>query len=152
MFLESEKNSDRHMSNIQESLFSKAYRPLAQQYFSAGLGWSLPLGGGVLFHHHFWGGGGPLPPLLEGGLLFHYHFWGVPVSSLRHSLSNSGGGGEGGSHVTYPIMLLYTAIECPSVSWAKFTWGPPPPLPPSLTDWKTNVWKHYLPAHYVCGR
>ena len=38
----------------QESLFSKAYHPLAQQYFSAGLVWSLPWAG-VLFHHHFWG-------------------------------------------------------------------------------------------------
>ena len=25
--------------------------------------------------------------------------------------------------MTYPIMLLYTAIEFPSASWAKFTWG-----------------------------
>ena len=32
----------------------------------------------------------------------------------------------GGSHATYPIMLLYTAIECPSGSWAKFTWNLPP--------------------------
>ena len=132
---------------MQESFFSKAYCPLAQHYFSAGLVWSLPWGGflfhyhlqgEILFHYHFWGGvlfhyyfqGGPLPlPLL--GVLFHHHFWGG-VLFHYHFL-----GGPlplpllGGSHVTYPIMLLYTAIECPSASWAKFTWDPPPP-PPEL--------------------
>ena len=117
-------------------LFSKAYRPLAQQYFSAGLVWSLPWGG-VLFHYHFGGGplppttsgGGPLPPPLLGGggggsssyhfqgVLFHYHFWGGGGVLFHHHF--------GGSHVTYPIMLLYTTIECPSASWAKFTWDPP---------------------------
>ena len=103
----------------QMSLFPKAYHPLAQQYFSAGLVWSLPWGGGrggrgVLFHYHFQGGSssattsrGPLLlPLLGGPLL-------PPLPG-------------GGSHVTYPIMLLYTAIEHPSASWAKFT-SPPPP-------------------------
>ena len=76
--------------------FFKAYRPLAQQYFSAGLVWSLP-----------WGGVGPLPPPLLGG--------GGPLPPPL----------LGVSHVTYPIMLLYTTIEFLSASWAKFTWGPP---------------------------
>ena len=41
----------------------------------------------------------------------------------------------GGSHVTYPIMLLYTTIECLSASWAKFKihMGPPTELN-RLTD------------------
>ena len=137
----------------QESLFSKAYRPLAQQYFSAGLVWSLPgvlfclhflVGGGggesssahhfwgVLFHNHFW-----------GGVLFHHHFWGV----LFHYHIQGGGGSSStitsrGSRVTYPIMLLYTTIECPSASQAKFTWDPPP----TRKDWLTDKydWKHYI--------
>ena len=43
-----------------------------------------------------------------------------------------------GSYVTYPIMLLYTAIECPSASWAKFTWDPPPELD-RQTDRQTRL-------------
>ena len=94
---------------VQGSLFSKAYHPLAQQYFSTGLVWSLPwvgvgvplplplLWGGVLFHHHFWGvpystttsGGGVLFHHHSwGGVLFHYHFWGGSSST-----TTSGGGG-----------------------------------------------------------
>ena len=90
-----------------------------------GLSW-----GGVHFCVHFRGStsmftsGGPLPWSLPGGPL-HVHFWGV-------------------SHVTYPIMLLYTAIECPSASWAKFTWDPPPPELNRLTN--KQLWKHYLPT------
>ena len=70
---------------------------------------------------------------------------GVQVLTLLWSL-------RGVSHVTYPIMLLYTTKECPSASWAKFTWDPPPP-PQSWMDRLTDKhdWKHYLPAHYVCG-
>ena len=88
---------------------------------------------GVLFHVHFQGG--PLPcPLLggyssmstSGGVLFHVH--------------------SGGSHGTYPIMLLYTTIECPSASWAKFTWDP---LGVEQTDRQTRV-KTTFP-HYVAG-
>ena len=123
------KAEERHNK---EAFFSKAYCPLASSTSQL-----------VLFHHHFRGEGpllcpllgGPLPcPLLEGGsssvstsggsssmstfgvvvlfpctllgrFLFHVHFW--------------------GSHVTYPIMLLYTAVEFPSASWAKFKWDPP---------------------------
>ena len=62
--------------------------------------------------------GGPLPCLLLGGAL--------PCSLpgwVRWSTSMFT---SGGSHVTYPILLLYTTIECPSASWAKFTWDPPP--------------------------
>ena len=60
----------------------------------------------VLFYHHFW------------GVLFHYHPGGpLPLPLLGGSSSTTT---SGGSHVTYPIMLLYTAIECPSASWAKF--------------------------------
>ena len=58
--------------------------------------------------------GGALPCSLpgEGGPL--------PCSLLGVSTSMFTSGG--GSHVTYPIMLLYTTIECPSASWVKFTW------------------------------
>ena len=112
------------------SLFSKAYHPLTQQYFSAG---PLPFwGGGVHFHvyflgvhfcfhfgghfHvHFWGGGGVHFHAHFWGVHFNVHFWGGP---LMCSLL-------GGSHVIYPIMLLYTTIEYPSASRAKFTWDPP---------------------------
>ena len=56
----------------QESLFSKAYYPLAQQYFSAGLVWSSSTTTsrrGVLFHHHFWG----VPcDLSHNPLIYHY--------------------------------------------------------------------------------
>ena len=132
----------------QESLFSKAYHPLAQQYFSAG-----PLPPPLL--HPLLGGsismftsrgplpysllGGPLLCSLLGGVHFHVHFQGST------SVFTSGGSTSmftsGGSHVTYPIMLLYTAIECPSASWAKFTWDPPPPNKEldRLTDRQTLV-------------
>ena len=40
--------------------------------------------------------------------------------------------------MTYPIILLYTAIECPSASWAKFTWDPPPELD-RQTDRQTQL-------------
>ena len=127
----------------QGSLFSKAYHLLAQQYFSAGpLPPSLlhPLFGGPLLE------GGPLPCSLLGGstsmfisggstsmftsggstsvftlggpllchfqgVHFHSHFWGLHFCVHFY--------------VTYPIMLLYTAIERPSASWEKFTWDPP---------------------------
>ena len=62
------------------------------------------------------------------------------MSSLRHSQPCPPSDrvcptlGGGGSHVTYPIMFLYTAIECPSASWAKFTWVAPPPELDRLTD------------------
>ena len=149
----------------QESFFSKACRPFAQQYFSVGLVWSLPWG--VLFCHHFWEVlfyhhfQGVLFCHHFQGVLFHYHFWGssstttsgggfssTATSGGSSSTTTSGGplqlplpGGHlpppllwrgpllppllGRSHVTYPIMLLYTAIGCPSASWAKFTWDPP---------------------------
>ena len=64
---------------------------------------------GVHFHVHFWGAfsvhfqGGPLLCFTSGRVHFCVYL----------------------SHVTYPIMLLYTTIECPSASWAKFTWNPP---------------------------
>ena len=103
----------------QESLFSKAYHPLAQQYFSAGLVWSGPCLGG------------------------------------SSSTTTSVGGGSssttsGGSHVTYPIMFLYTAyapLHCEQNSHGT-------PLPQIELDRQTDkhVWKHYLPANYVCGR
>ena len=70
--------------------------------------------------------GGPLPCSLLGGVHFHVQFWGV------HFMFTSEGSTSmftsGGSHMTYPIMLLYTTIEHPSASWAKFTWDPPPQL------------------------
>ena len=148
------------MKDQQESLFSKAYCPLAQQYFSAGVVWSLPLGGplpppllGVLFNHHF------------QGFLFCHHFQGdgedpllLPLEGGTSSTTTSRGGlfhhhfGGDGSHVTYPIMLLFTTIEFSSASWAKFTC--PPPDKVGQKDWLTDkhVWKHYLHASYVCGR
>ena len=130
----------------QGSLFSKAYRPLASSTSQL-----------VLFHHHFWGGG-PLPCPLLGGGLFHVHCWGGGSSSMSisggsSSMSTSwwvlfcvhfqGGSSSvstsGGSHVTYPIMLLYITVECSSASWAKFTWNLPPPPPEMnrLTDRRT---------------
>ena len=143
----------------QESLFSKAYYPLAQKYFSAGLVWSLAgwgssstttSGGGVFFHHHFQGGSsstttpgrvlfchhlwvGVSSTTTSRGVLFCLHFWGgpLPLPLLRGPLLPPL---LGGSHVTYPIMLLYTAIEHPGALWAKFTWDPPPPTPNRLTD------------------
>ena len=101
----------------QESLFSKTYRPLAQQYFSAG---PLPppllhplLGGGstsvftsggggtlpcwVHFHVHFGGGGGSTSMFTSRGVHlhvhfqgvhYHVHFWGVPF----HVHFQGGGG------------------------------------------------------------
>ena len=70
-------------------------------------------------------GGGPLPCSLLGG---------------STSMFTSGGDYFwGGSHVTYPIMLLYTTIECPSASWAKFTWDPPPPELDRLTNMSENI-------------
>ena len=64
--------------------------------------------------------GGPLPYSLPGGVHFHVHFW--------------------GAHVTYPIMLLYTVIECPGALWAKFTWDPSPHKElDRLTDRQTLV-------------
>ena len=168
----------------QGSLFSKAYRLLVQQYFSAG---PLPpllhplLGEGVHFRVHFWGwgggggvgvgewGGGLLPCLLPGGStsMFTSGGGGPLLCSLlgggwvSTSMFTSGGGGStsvftsgggplpcsllggGGPHMTYPIMLLYTAIECPSTSWAKFTWDLPPRV--EQTDRQTRV--KTLPSH-----
>ena len=72
---------------------------------------------GVHFHVHFQGsisGGGSTSLFTSGeGVQFCVHFW--VVHFHVHFW---------GSHVTYPIMLLYTTIECPSASWAKFTWDP----------------------------
>ena len=123
-------------------------------------------GGGVHFCVHFQGGplpcslpggstsmftsgGGPLPCSLLGGPL--------PCSLLGGSTSifTSGGGSLpcsllGGSHVTYPIMLLYTTIELPSASWAKFTWDPPLELN-RLTDWQTNSTENITFPHYIAG-
>ena len=48
--------------------------------------------------------------------------------------------------MTYPIMLLYTAIECPSASWAKFTWDPP-----EQTDRQTNMTENITFLHYIVG-
>ena len=67
---------------------------------------------GVHFCVHFWGS---TSMFTSGGVHFHVHFWGGP---LLCSLL-------GGSHVTYPIMLLYAAIECPSASWANSHGTPP---------------------------
>ena len=108
----------------------------------------------VLFHHHFWEGGGSSSVSISGefsslstsrgwGVLFHLHFWGVLFhvhfkGSFFHVYF------WGGSHVTYPIMLLYTTIEHPSTSWAKFTWDPPPPR---VEQTDKHEWKHYLPTH-----
>ena len=95
-----------------------------------------------------WGGGVPQLVYLgggypswsiQGGVHFCVHFWGESTSVFT----------SGGSHVTYPIMLLYTTIECPSASWAKFTWDPLPQRVgqtdrqtllktfPSFTTWQT---------------
>ena len=57
--------------------------------------------------------GGSTSMFTSGGVHFHVHF-------------------QGGSHVNYPIMLLYTAIECPSASWTKFTW-----------DFRDHFWGHF---------
>ena len=112
----------------QGSLFSKAYHPLAQQYFSTG---PLPppllhplLGGGST--SVFSSGGGPLPCSLLGG-----------STSVFTSRGSTSVFISSGSHVTYPIMLLYTTIECPSASWAKFTSDPPPGV--EQTDRQTWV-------------
>ena len=65
----------------------------------------------------------------------------------------------GGSSFCYPCgvlpaggcglmqLLIYC---CPSASWERSHGTPHPPW----TDWLTDkhVWKHYLPANYVCGR
>ena len=132
----------------QESLFSKAYCPLTQQYFSAGLVWSLPcwggggssstttsgggdplppplLGGGVLFHHHlqWWG---PLPPPLWGGL-FHYHFWRV----LFHHHFLGGGSSSTTTSRGVPCDLSHNApiyrYRTPHCIIGKIHMGPPPP-------------------------
>ena len=140
----------------QGSLFSKAYRPLAQQYFSAG---PLPP---PLLHPLL---GGPLLCSLPGGstciftsggshvtypIMLLYTTTDCPSSSWAkftwdHPLLCSflGGGSTSvftsrGSHVTYPIMFLYTAIEFPSASWAKFTWDPTPEFN-RLTDRQTRL-------------
>ena len=69
---------------------------------------------------HLGGGGGTQLIHPEGGS--------TSVFTSRGSTSVFTSGGStsmfisGGSHVSYPIMLLYTTIECPSASWAKFTW------------------------------
>ena len=88
-------------------------------------------GGGVLFHYHFQGGSsstttsrGSSSTNSSGGVLFHYHFWGVPFH-YHFQVGSSSTTTSEGSPVTYPIMLLYNAIEHPSASWAKFTWDPP---------------------------
>ena len=122
----------------QGSLFSKAYGPLAQQYFSAGplppplLHPLLGVERGILFHVHFWGEGGSSSTSTSGGVLFRVHFQGGSSSAST----------SGGSHVTYPIILLYTAIECPSASWAKFICDPPRV---EQTDRQTRV--KTLPSH-----
>ena len=43
-------------------------------------------------------------------------------------------------------MLLYTAIEYLSASWAKFTWDLP-----EQTDWQTNMSESITFPHYVVG-
>ena len=109
--------------SMTRKLFSKAYHPFAQQYFSAG-----PLPPPLL--HPLLGGpllcsllGDPLPCSLLGGSTSMF------TSRGSTSMFTSGGSTSmftsRGSQVTYPIMLLYTTIECPSASWAKFTWDPP---------------------------
>ena len=163
-----DKNTKSNAIPKQGSLFSRAYRPLAQQYFSAGPGGSsLHPVPGVIFHHHFWGGGGgPLPHPLLGGPLS------VSTSGGSSSTSTFGGssstttsspllppllGGSssmstsGGSHVTYPIVLLYTTIEHPSASWEKFILDP---HYQSLTDWQTNMSENitFLHTMYAGGK
>ena len=131
--------------NQQGSLFSKAYHPLAQQYFSAG---SLPppllhplLGGctsmftsggplpcsllGVHFHFHFWGStsmftsGGVHFCVHFQGVHFHVHFWGVPCD-----LSDNA--------------LLY-CYRMPQCIMGIIHMGPAPPEFNRLTDKQTRV-------------
>ena len=132
---------------------------------------SMFTSGGVHFCVHFWGG--PLPCSLLGGPLLCSLPRGVPQpagpsrggsTSMFTSGGFTSGGGplpcsllggstsmftSRGSHVTYPIMLLYTTIECPSTSWVKFTLTSPPP-PVEETDRQTLV--KTLPSHTTCGR
>ena len=82
-------------------------------------------GRGIHFHVQFWGGGST-SMFTSWGVHFCVHFQGGSTSMFTSR----------GSDVTYPIMLLYTTIDCPSASWAKFTWPPPPKLN-RLTDRQT---------------
>ena len=143
----------------QGSLVSKAYRLLAQQYFSAGpllppLLYPLLEGGPLLCS--LWGGGGSTSMLTSGGSTSMF------ISGGSTSMFTSSGGVHfhvhfwGGPHVTYPIMFLYITIECPSASRAKFTWDPPPlgieqterqtlvKTLPSRTTWRVVI-KDLLP-------
>ena len=91
------------------------------------------------------GGGGPLLCSLPGGPFPYSLLGGVPCDLFHNALiycyrtpqcimgkihmgpppPTSMFTSRRGAHVTYPIMLLYTTIECPSASWAKFTSAPP---------------------------
>ena len=111
----------------------------------------------VLFHHlfciHFWGGGqlpcslpgGPTSVFTSGGgVHFRVHFWEGSTSMFTSGVGVHFWGVHfcvhfgGGVHVTYPIMLLYTAIEFLSASWVKFT-CPPPQEFNRLTDRQTRL-------------
>ena len=107
---------------------------LTQQYFSAGLVWSLSwgsslplpiLGRGVLFHYHFWGRGSSSIHHFWGGVLFHHHFWGGPLlppllgGPLPPPLLG------GGSHVTYHNNALIYHYRTPQCIMGKIHMGPP---------------------------
>ena len=98
----------------------------------------------VLFHHlfciHFWGG--PLLCSLLGGSTSMFTSRGdpLPCSILGGPLLCTL---LGGSHVTHPIMLLHTAIECPSASQK----GRMGPLPQSWTDKQTNMTENITFLH-----
>ena len=55
-----------------------------------------------------------------------------------------------GSHVTYPIMLLYTTIECPSASWTKFTWDFHGGVPCDLSHYALDI-TSLLSRHQLMG-
>ena len=112
----------------------------------------------VLFHHlfciHFQGDplphpllGGPLPCPLLGGSSSVSTFGGCPLLGGPLLCPLLGGPLPGGSHVTYPIMLLYTAIEHPQCIMGKIHMGPPK----NWTDWQTNMSENITFLHYVAG-
>ena len=121
---------------------------------------------GVHFCVHFWGG--PLPCSLLGGPLPCSLLWGpLPCSLLRSPLPCSLMGGvhfhvhfqwgstsmftSGGSLVTYPIMLLYTALYNAPVHHGQNSHGIPPPQRVGQTDRETNTCENITFPLYVAG-